>query len=185
VLEFYSGAAGPSGRFTEGFSLRRLQNGQVSEGHDLHEGISMQYLVHFWNYRISSGLTAITGLLLLWRYYGSKGTLSHVIRWAALFLLSVFVVYMNTVMVLSQPPMRITNLWHIRLMAFHQNIGLIYFTLLAVMPLLGGSLMAAVRYRWRGAAALRLVHRWAGYATGIFWLISNIASEIGSRVPRT
>jgi len=24
VLEFYSGAAGPSGRFTEGFSLRRL-----------------------------------------------------------------------------------------------------------------------------------------------------------------
>jgi len=25
VLEFYSGATGPSGRFTEGFSLRRLQ----------------------------------------------------------------------------------------------------------------------------------------------------------------
>jgi hypothetical protein len=32
---------------------------------------------------------------------------------------------------------------------------------------------------------LRFVHRWAGYATGIFWLISNIASEIGSRIPRS
>ena len=145
----------------------------------------MEYLVHFWNYRISSGLTGITGLLLLWQYFESKGTISHVIRWASLLLLSLFVVYMNTVMVLSQPPMRITNLWHIRLMAFHQNMGLIYFALLAAMPLLGGSLMAAVRYRWPGAAALRFAHRRAGYATGVFWLISNIASEIGSRVPRT
>jgi hypothetical protein len=49
---------------------------------------------------------------------------------------------MNTVKVLSQPLMRITNLWHIRLMAFHQNMGLVYFALLAAMPLLGGSLMA-------------------------------------------
>src|SRR5579864_7832648 len=146
-------------------------------------GISMEYLVHFWNYRISSGLTAITGLLLLWQYWGSKGTLSHVIRWAAILVLSVFVVYMNTVRVLSQPPIRITNLWHIRLMAFHQNMGLVYFGLLAAMPLLGGSLMAAVRYQWRRATALRFVHKWAGYGTGIFWLISNIASEIGSRIP--
>ena len=92
---------------------------------------------------------------------------------------------MNTLMVLGQPPMRITNLWHIRFMAFHQNMGLIYFALLAAMPLLGVSLMAAVRYRWTGAAALRFAHRWAGYATGIFWLISNIASEIGSRIPRS
>ena len=49
----------------------------------------------------------------------------------------------------------------------------------------GGSLMAALRYRWRGAAALRFVHRWAGYVTRIFWLISNIASEIGWRIPPT
>lgn len=145
----------------------------------------MEHLVHFWNYRISSGLTGMTGLLLLWQYFGSKGTFSHVIRWAAVLFLSLFVVYMNTVMVLSQPPMRITNLWHIRFMAFHQNMGLIYFALLAAMPLLGVSLMAAVRYRWRGAAALRFAHRWAGYATGMFWLISNIASEIGSRIPRS
>jgi hypothetical protein len=145
----------------------------------------MEHLVQFWNYRISSGLTGITGLLLLWQYFGSKGTRSHVIRWAAILLLSVFVVYMNTVMVLSQPPMRITNLWHIRFMAFHQNMGLIYFALLAAMPLLGVSLMASVRCRWTGAVALRFVHRWAGYATGIFWLISNIASEIGSRIPRS
>jgi hypothetical protein len=145
----------------------------------------MEYLVGFWNYRISSGFTAITGLFLLWQYLGSKGTLSHVIRWAVILLLSVLVVYMNTVKVLSQPPIRITNLWHMRLMAFHQNMGLIYFALLAAMPLLGGSLIATVRYRWRGAAALRIVHRWAGYATGIFWLISNIASEIGSRIPPT
>ena len=69
------------------------------------------------------------------------------------------------------------------IMAFHQNMGLIYFALLAAMPLLGRSLMAAVRYQWRGAAALRFIHRWAGYATGIFWLISNISSEIGSRIP--
>ena len=145
----------------------------------------MEYLVQFWNYRISFAFTAITGLLLLWQYFGSKGTLSHILRRAAILLLSVLVVYMNTVKVLSQPPIRITNIWHIRLMAFHQNMGLVYFALLAAMPLLGGSLMAAVRYRWRGAAALRFVHRWAGYGTGIFWLISNIASEIGSRVPRT
>jgi hypothetical protein len=145
----------------------------------------MEYLVQFWNYRLSSGLTCTTGLILLWQCFGSKGTLSHVIRWAAILFLSLFVVYMNTVMVLTQPPIRITNLWHIRFMAFHQSMGLIYFALLAVMPLLGVSLMAAVRYRWPGASALRFAHRWAGYATGIFWLISNIASEIGSRVPRT
>lgn len=98
---------------------------------------------------------------------------------------ALFVVYMNTVMVLSQPPMRIANLWHIRFMAFHQNMGLTYFALLAAMPLRGISLMAVVRYRWTGAATLRFAHRWAGYATGIFWLISNIASEIGSRIPRS
>jgi len=123
--------------------------------------------------------------LLLWQYLGSKGTLSHVARWAAIFLLSFFVVYMNTLIVLSQPSIRITNLWHIRLMAFHQNMGLVYFALLAAMPLLGVSFMAAVRWRWPGAAALRFAHRWAGYATGFFWLISNIASAIGSRIPRT
>lgn len=145
----------------------------------------MQYLLQFWSYRISSGLTAITGLLLLWQYFGSKGTLSHVIRWAAILLLSVFVVYMNTLKVLTEAPIRITNLWHIRFMAFHQNMGLIYFVLLIAMPLLGVSLMAVVRYRWPGAAVLRFAHRWAGYATGIFWLVSNIASEIGSRIPRT
>jgi hypothetical protein len=146
----------------------------------------MEYLVYFWNYRISAGFTAMTGLLLLWQYWGPKGTFSHVVRWAAILLLSVFVVYMNTEKVLRQhPPIRITNVWHIRLMAFHQNMGLVYFALLAAMPLLGGSLMAAVRYRWRGEATLRFVHRWAGYGTGIFWLISNIASEIGSRIPRS
>jgi hypothetical protein len=32
---------------------------------------------------------------------------------------------------------------------------------------------------------LRFLHRWSGYGTGIFWLISNIASEIGSRIPRS
>ncbi len=144
----------------------------------------MEYLVQFWNYRISSVLTATTGLFLLWQYFGSKGRLSHAIRWAAILLLSLFVVYMNTVMVLSQPPIRITNVWHVRFMAFHQSMGLIYFALLAAMPLLGLSLMAAVRYRSPAAAALRFAHRWAGYATGIFWLISNVASEIGSRIPR-
>jgi len=97
----------------------------------------MEHLVQYWNYRISSGLTGITGLLLLWQYFGSKGTLSHVIRWAAALLLSVLVVYMNTVTVLGHPHRRITNLWHIRFMAFHQNMGLIYFALLAAMPLLG------------------------------------------------
>lgn len=145
----------------------------------------MEHLVQFWNYRISSGLTGVTGLLLLWQYFGSKGTLSHVIRWAAILFLSLFVVYMNTLVVLSQPRVRITNLWHIRFMAFHQNIGLIYFALLAAMPLLGISLIAAVRYRLPGAAALRFAHRWAGYATGVFWLISNLASEIGMRIPRS
>jgi len=145
----------------------------------------MEHLVEFWNYRISSGLTAATGLLLLWQYFGSKGTLSHVIRWAAILLLSIFVVYMNTLVVFRQPQIQITNHWHIQFMAFHQNIGLIYFGLLIAMPLLGVSLMAAIRYRWPGVGALRFAHRWAGYATGVSWLISNIASEIGSRIPRT
>lgn len=144
----------------------------------------MEHLVQFWSYQLSSGLTALTGVLLLWQYFGSKGTLGHVIRWAAILLLSVFVVYMNIMSVRSQAPIRITNPWHIRLMAFHQNMGLVYFALLAAMPLMGGALMAAARYRWPGASALRLAHRWVGYATGIFWLISNIASEIGSRIPR-
>jgi hypothetical protein len=81
----------------------------------------MEYFVEFWNYRISSALTAITGLLLLLQYFGSKGTLGHVIRWAAILGLSFFVVYMNTVTVLNQPRTRITILCHIRFMAFHQN----------------------------------------------------------------
>jgi hypothetical protein len=116
----------------------------------------MEQLVQFWNYRISSGLTGLTGLLLLWQYFGSKGTLGHFVRCAALLLLSLFVVYMNTIMVLSQPPMRITNLWHIRFMAFHQNMGLVYFALLAAMRLFGGSLMAAVRYG-EGAERVRKI----------------------------
>ena len=148
-------------------------------------GISMTYLVQFWNYKISSGLTAATGLLLLWQYLGSKGTLRHVSRWAAILLVSLLVVYMNTVSVLNQSPILITNPWHVRFMEFHQNTGLIYFALLAAMPLFGMFSMAAVKYRWARANALRLTHRWAGYATGVFWLISNIASEIGSRIPRT
>lgn len=145
----------------------------------------MTYLVQFWNYRISFGLTAATGLLLTWQYLGSKGTLRHVIRWAAIVLVSLLVVYMNTVSVLNQSQMRITNRWHMRFMAFHQNMGLIYFALLAAMPLFGVFSMAAVKCQWARANALRLTHRWAGYATGFFWLISNIASEIGSRIPRT
>ena len=145
----------------------------------------MEYLVQFWTHRVSSGLTAATGLILLWQCFGSKGTLSHVVRWAAILLLSVCVVYMNTLMVVSQPRIRITNLWHIRFMAFHQSMGLIYFALLAAMPLLGVSMMVAMRYRSPAAAVLRFAHRWAGYATAFLWLISNIASEIGSRLPRT
>ena len=145
----------------------------------------MEYLVQFWNYRLSSGLTAATGLILLWQCLGSKGTLSHVVRWAVILLLSVFVVYMNTLMVVSQPRIRITNLWHIRFMALHQSMGLIYFALLTAISLLGVSMMVAMRYRWLGMAVLRFAHRWAGYAAAFFWLISNIASEIGSRVPRT
>ncbi len=141
-------------------------------------------LLRFWNYRISFSLTLLTGVLLFWQYLGAKGTLGHVMRWAGALFLSVFVVYMNTVTVLNQPPGPITNLWHLRFMEFHQNVGLIYFGLMAVMPVLGGSLMVAMRYGWRRSATLRAAHKWAGYATGAFWLVSNIASEIGSRIPR-
>ena len=105
-------------------------------------------------------------------------------RWAAALFLSVFVVYMNTVTVLNQPRRRLPIPGHIHLMEFHQNMGLIYFGLMAVMPVLGGSLMLAMRHGWRTSAALRAAHKWAGYATGAFWLVSNIASEIGSRIPR-
>jgi len=145
----------------------------------------MNYLFAFWNYRISAGLTLLTGILLLWQYPGAKGTAGHIIRWAVALFLSVFVVYMNTVTVLNQPPGPITNTWHIRLLAFHQNVGLIYFALMVLMPVLGGSLMLARRLRSRNSVALRIAHKYAGYAAGISWLASNIASEIGSRIPRS
>jgi hypothetical protein len=66
---------------------------------------------------------ARTGVLLLWQYPGAKGTVGHVTRWASALFISVFVVYMNTVTALNQPPMPITNLWHVRFMAFHQKRG--------------------------------------------------------------
>jgi hypothetical protein len=137
----------------------------------------------FWSYRLSFWLTLLTGVLLLWQYPGPKGTAGHITRWALALFLSVFVVYMNTVTALNQPPIRITNVWHIRFMEFHQNVGLIYFALMAVMPLLGGSLLAARKAGWRRPAALRATHRWIGYLAGITWLASNIASEIGSHIP--
>ncbi len=144
----------------------------------------MTYLLPFWNYRISASLTLLTGVLLLWQYPGAKGTAGHITRWAVALFLSVFVVYMNTVTVLNQPRAHITNLWHIRLLAFHQNVGLIYFALMVLMPILGGSLMLVRRLRLRGSVALRAAHKYAGYAAGICWLASNVASEIGSRIPR-
>jgi hypothetical protein len=142
-------------------------------------------LLPFWNYRLSSSLTLLTGVLLLWQYPGAKGTIGHVMRWAAALFLSVFVVYMNTVTGLNQPRVPVTNLWHLRFMEFHQNVGLIYFALMAAMPFLGGSLMVAVGRRWRSSAALRATHKYLAYAAGICWLVSNIASEFGSRIPRT
>lgn len=145
----------------------------------------MAHLLPWWNYRISASLTLLTGVLLLWQYPAAKGTAGHIARWAAALFLSVFVVYMNTVTVLNQPPGPITNPWHIRLLAFHQNVGLIYFALMALLPVLGGSLMLARRFRYRSSIVLRATHRYAGYAAGICWLASNIASEIGSRIPRT
>jgi hypothetical protein len=74
---------------------------------------------------------------------------------------------MNTTTVLNQPPAHITNAWHIRFLAFHQNMGLIYFALMALMPLLRGSLMIALRVRWQNATVLRSAHKLAGYAAGI------------------
>lgn len=145
---------------------------------------NLNFLRSLWNYPISFSLTLVTGVLLLWQYPGAKGTWGHVMRWAAALLLSVFVVYMNTVTVLNQPRTPITNQWHLRFMEFHQNVGLLYFGLMLMMPVLGGSLMLAIRLGWRQSAVLRITHRWAGYATGAFWLVSNIASEIGSRIPR-
>jgi hypothetical protein len=91
---------------------------------------------------------------------------------------------MNTVTVLNLPPGPITNPWHIRLLAFHQNVGMVYFALMALMPVLGVSVMVARRVRRRNSAVLQAAHRYAGYAAGICWLVSNVASEIGSRIPR-
>lgn len=56
----------------------------------------MDYLLPFWNHRISAGLTLLTGVLLLWQYPAAKGTAGYIIRWALALFLSVFVVYMNT-----------------------------------------------------------------------------------------
>jgi hypothetical protein len=145
----------------------------------------MNYLLPLWNYRLSAALTLITGILLLWQYPGAKGTAGHISRWALALFLSVLVVYMNTITVLNQAPVRITNTWHIRLMSFHQNVGLIYFALMAIMPFLGGSLILARRLQKRDSGVLQTAHRYAGYAAGICWVASNIASEIGSRIPRT
>jgi hypothetical protein len=144
----------------------------------------LNHLLPFWNYPISFALTLVTGILIFWQYPGAKGTVGHVTRWASAFFISVFVIYMNTVTVLNQPRTPITNPWHLRFIAFHQNVGLIYFGLMAAMPLLGGVLKMAIRHGWRMSAALRSAHKWAGYATGACWIASNVASEIGSRTPR-
>src|SRR5215469_15496761 len=147
-------------------------------------GMWMNYLLALWNYRISASLTLLTGILLLWQYPGAKGTAGHITRWAAALFLSVLVVYMNTVTVMNRPQARITNAWHIRFLAFHQNVGLIYFALMALMPFLGGSLMLARKLGSRHSTVLRAAHKYAGYAAGLCWLASNVASEIGSRIPR-
>jgi hypothetical protein len=73
----------------------------------------------------------------------------------ALFL-SVFVVYMNTVTALNQPPVPITNPLHVRFMELHQNVGLIYF-----------GLMTAELYRCRRATGIaRHPRLWMGWAAG-------------------
>lgn len=144
----------------------------------------MSYLFGLWNYKISAALTLLTGVLLLWQYPGAKGTAGHIIRWALALFLSILVVYMNTVTVLNLPPGPITNPWHIRLLTFHQNVGMVYFGLMFLMPLLGLSIMLARRRRSRKSTVLQAAHKYAGYAAGISWLVSNIASEIGSRIPR-
>ena len=145
----------------------------------------MEHLLQFWNYRISFLLTVATGVLLLWQIAGAKGTGGHLLRWASAFGLSIFVVYMNTQWVLSRPRVTITNQLHINVMAFHQTVGLVYFALMAVMPILGAALFGVVSLRWPGSRMLRTAHKWTGYAAGTCWLISNIASEIGSRIPLT
>jgi hypothetical protein len=88
----------------------------------------MGYLLPFWNYRISAGLTLLTGIRVLWQYPGAKGTAGHITRSALALLLSVFVVYMNTATVLNQPLATITNAWRIRLLAFPKcGLGLLWF----------------------------------------------------------
>jgi hypothetical protein len=144
----------------------------------------MHYLFQLWSYPISATLTLATGVLLFWQYPGAKGTAGHVTRWGLALFLSIFVVYMNTVTVLNLPPGPITNPWHLRLMAFHQDVGLIYFALMALMPILGVSIMLRRRLRPHHSTALQAAHKYAGYAAGVCWLASNIASEIGSRIPR-
>jgi hypothetical protein len=144
----------------------------------------VSHLFAFWNLRISFWLTLVTGVLLLWQYPGAKGTAGHVARWGLALFLSVFVVYMNTATAMNQAPVQITNPWHIRLMTFHQNVGMIYFALMALIPFIGAALMVAVRRGGRTPSMLRAAHKWVGYAAGITWLASNIASEIGSRIPR-
>lgn len=142
----------------------------------------MSYLFSLWSYPISLTLTLLTGVLLFWQYPGAKGTAGHVTRWALALALSIFVVYMNTVTVLNQPRVPITNPWHIRLMVFHQNVGLIYFALMLVIPIPGLLLMFRGRLKMLG---VRAAHKYLAYAAGTCWLISNLASEIGSRIPRT
>lgn len=82
----------------------------------------MNYSVPFWNYPISFSLTFATGILLLWQYPGAKGTVGHVTRWASALFVTVFVVHMNTVTALNQPPMPITNLWQVRFVHTYEHI---------------------------------------------------------------
>ncbi len=143
----------------------------------------MNYLLPHWDHRVSFWLTLLTGVLLLWQYPAAKGGAGHIGRWAAALSLSVFVVYMNTLAASARPHPPITNPWHIGVMAFHQNVGLIYFALMAIMPLAGGALLWTRKRPGPAPAALRNAHKWLGYAAGITWLVSNIASEIGARIP--
>src|SRR6201998_95688 len=114
-------------RRSEALPAKLIPDTTIGSAIGIHEGAVMEYLLGLWSYRISFWLTVTTGALLLWQFLDAKGTAGHIFRWAGALTLSIFVVYMNTESVINQPRIVITNPWHMRMMAFHQNIGLVYF----------------------------------------------------------
>ena len=144
----------------------------------------MIHLLAFWNYRISASLTLLTGVLLLWQFPGAKGTAGHIARWAVALFLSVFVVLHE-----HADRSKSAGGAHYESMA-HPVAGFPSECGLDLLRFDGADACSRRIFDAGAKAPTAGLNRAARRAQicwlrgGKCWLASNIASEIGSRIPR-